>query len=171
MTNTVEWAVRPEIDQDRAAVRSVLEQAFRTTEEADLVDALRENSAWLEGLSYVAEDQDGTVVAHALLTRCHIGDVPALCLAPCSVLPEQQRGGAGTAVTTAMLHAAAERGEKFVVVLGHPEYYPRFGFERASSSGVHLSIEVPDEALMVLSLDGTTPVPSGLVRYAKPFGI
>lgn len=171
MTNTEEWAVRPETEQDRAAVRFVLEQAFPTAEEADLVDALRSDSAWLEGLSFVAQDQDGTVVAHTLLTRCHIDNVPALCLAPCSVLPDQQRGGAGTAVTTAVLHAAAERGEKFVVVLGHPEYYPRFGFERASSSGVHLSIEVPDEALMVLSLDGTTPVPSGLVRYAKPFGI
>lgn len=171
MTNTVEWAVRPEMQRDCAAVRTVLEQAFPTTEEADLVDALRNDSAWLEGLSYVAEDQDGAVVAHALLTRCHVGDVPALCLAPCSVLPDQQRGGAGTAVTTAVLHAAADRGEKFVVVLGHPEYYPRFGFERASASGVHLSIDVPEEALMVLSLGGTNPVPGGLVQYAEPFGI
>lgn len=57
------------------------------------------------------------------------------------------------------------------MVLGHPEYYPRFGFERASASGVHLSIDVPEEALMVLSLGGTNPVPGGLVQYAEPFGI
>lgn len=171
MTNTVDWMVRAETERDHAAVRHVLEQAFPTTEEADLVDALREDPAWLDGLSYVAQEQNGTVVAHALLTRCHVGEVPALCLAPCSVLPERQRMGAGTAVTAAVLHAAEERGEKFVVVLGHPEYYPRFGFERASASGVHLSVDVPEEALMVLSLDGATPVPGGLVRYAEPFGL
>ena len=61
-------------------------------------------------------------------------------------------------------------GERFVVVLGHPAYYPRFGFGRASTHGISLSVEVPDDALMALSLDGSA-LPAGRVRYAAPFGI
>lgn len=115
-------------------------------------------------------DGEGTPVGHALLTRCHIGDVPALCLAPCAVLPGFQRTGAGSAAIAAGLEAARAMGESFVVVLGHPTYYPRFGFDWASAHRITLSIEVPDEALMALSLDGT-PLPGGQVRYAEPFGI
>jgi putative acetyltransferase len=62
-------------------------------------------------------------------------------------------------------------GESFVIVLGHPDYYPRFGFRRASLAGIRLSIEVPDEALMALSLDPERALPRGTVRYAAPFGI
>jgi predicted N-acetyltransferase YhbS len=81
-----------------------------------------------------------------------------------------QRTGAGSAAIIAALDAARDMGESTVVVLGHPDYYPRFGFRRAVDHGIRLSIEVPEEALMVLSLDGTD-VPSGTVRYAAPFGI
>ncbi|WP_189924641.1 GNAT family N-acetyltransferase [Kitasatospora xanthocidica] len=139
--------------------------------EADLVDALRPDPAWIDGLSIVTTDDHDRPVGHALLTRCHIGDVPALCLAPCAVLPEYQRTGAGSAAVRAALAAAAELGERHVVVLGHPDYYPRFGFTRASAHGIGLSVEVPDEALMALALDGGHPLPAGTVRYAAPFGI
>lgn len=166
-----QWDTRAEKPNDLAAIRAVNLAAFETPAEADLIDALRLDPSWIDGLSMVATDDDGSIVGHALLTRCHIGDVPALCLAPCAVLPENQGTGAGTAVIRDALQAAKNRGEEFVVVLGHPEYYPRFGFERASLHGVHLSIEVPDDALMVLSLDGHTPVPAGMVKYAAPFGI
>ncbi|MFC7615330.1 hypothetical protein ACFQV2_19330 [Actinokineospora soli] len=109
-------------------------------------------------------------MGYALLTRCHIGEAEALCLGPCAVVPEAQRSGAGGAAVRAALAAAREAGERWVVVLGHPEYYPRFGFTRASASGVSVGFDVPDEALMVLSLDGSA-VPSGVVRYAEPFGV
>ncbi|GAB2740721.1 hypothetical protein GCM10010442_71330 [Kitasatospora kifunensis] len=71
----------------------------------------------------------------------------------------------------AALRAAEELGERFVVVLGHPAYYPRFGFGRASGYGIGLAIDVPDEAVMALALDADHPLPSGTVRYAAPFGI
>ncbi len=165
------WLTRAETDGDLHAVRSVIEAAFGTPAEADLVDALRDDAAWIDGLSIVSTTAAGQVVAHALLTRCHIDDVPALCLAPCSVLPELQRTGAGSAAIRAALEAARALGERSVVVLGHPDYYPRFGFRRASSAGIRLTIDVPAEALMALSLSPDHVLPSGTVSYAAPFGI
>lgn len=166
------WTVRPETDADAAAVRRVVEAAFPTAEEADLVDALRGDPAWLPGLSFVAEAPGGRVAGYALLTRCRVGGADALALAPVAVLPEHQRCGAGGAAVRAALAEAARRGERLVVVLGHPAYYPRFGFVRASSLGVSAGFEVPDEALMALVLGGSSgPVPSGLIEYAAPFGV
>ncbi|MFJ8632348.1 GNAT family N-acetyltransferase [Streptomyces sp. NPDC093568] len=165
------WITRAEASADIPAVRDINLTAFETSLEADLVDALRADPSWIEGLSLVSTDDDGRPVGFALLTRCHIGDVPALCLAPCAVRPEWQRSGAGSAAIRAALAAAEEMGEHYVVVLGHPAYYPRFGFTRASAHGIGLSIDVPDEALMALTLDAGHPLPSGTVRYAAPFGI
>jgi len=165
------WITRAETSADIPAIRDINRAAFETSEEADLVDALRADSSWIEGLSLVSTHEDGTLVGHALLTRCHIGTAPALCLGPVAVRPEQQSSGAGSAVVRAALAAAKHMGEHHVVVLGHPTYYPRFGFTRASAHGISLTIDVPDEALMALALDAGHPLPSGTVRYAAPFGI
>ncbi|MFD9885724.1 GNAT family N-acetyltransferase [Streptomyces alboflavus] len=190
------WRTRPEAASgaDRAAVRAVNVAAFPTEGEADLVDALREDAgAWIDGLSFVAEaprgdgsgvpagtegadGSGGEVVAHALITRCHVDGVPALCLAPVAVLPAYQKTGAGSAVVRAVLHAARARGEQLVLVLGHPDYYPRFGFTPASAYGIRPSFEVPDEAMMALVLDrpgtdGGVPVPSGTIAYPAAFGV
>ncbi|MFZ2173870.1 MAG: N-acetyltransferase, partial [Rhodococcus sp. (in: high G+C Gram-positive bacteria)] len=142
---------------------------FDTAGEADLVEALRRDPAWIDGLSIVAADGTGALVGHALLTRAHIGDTPALCLAPCAVLPRYQKTGVGSAAVRAALDAAKHVGEHFVAVLGHPGYYPRFGFTRASLHGITMKMQVPDEALMALSLDAE-PLPSGVIRYAAAFG-
>lgn len=170
MTTPNGWITRAETDADVAAIRDINNAAFDTTEEADLVDALRADPAWIDGLSVVSATPDGNLVGHALLTRCHVDETPALALAPCAVLPEHQKTGAGSAAISAALRTAQEEGEHFVIVLGHPAYYPRFGFTRASEYGIQLSVDVPDEALMALSL-GSEPLPSGTVRYAAPFGI
>ena len=164
------WTTRAEIDADITAIHEVNSAAFDTEEEANLVDALCADPNWIPALSIVAVDEAGIVIGYALLTRCHVGDTAALCLGPCAVLPQYQRTGAGSAAIHAGLDRARERGEKYVVVLGHPSYYPRFGFGRASEHGIRLSVEVPDDALMALSLDGS-PLPGGQVRYAAPFGI
>ena len=87
------WTTRPETGVDVVAIREVNLAAFASKEEADLVDALRASDAWIDGLSIVTEDAEGTVVAHALLTRWHVDVVPALALAPCAVLPRVQRRG------------------------------------------------------------------------------
>ncbi|MFF8313355.1 GNAT family N-acetyltransferase [Streptomyces lydicus] len=166
-----DWFTRAQTGADTLAIRDINLAAFETPLEADLVDALRADPAWIDGLSLVATDADDKPLGHALLTRCHLDDTPALCLAPVAVRPEYQRSGAGTAAVRAALAAAKERGERYVVVLGYPAYYPRFGFTRASAHGIRVTIDVPDEALMALTLDETHPLPPGTVRYAAPFGI
>lgn len=171
MTGHDAWTTRPEQDTDHDAIRAVTMAAFETRDEADLVDALRADEAWIPGLSMVTTRPDGRVVGHALLTRCWVDDTPALCLAPCSVLPEHQRTGAGSAAVRAVLDAARGDEGPFVIVLGHPDYYPRFGFRRASLFDIKLSVDVPDDALMALSLHPDRALPSGTVRYAAPFGI
>ncbi|MFC9029370.1 GNAT family N-acetyltransferase [Streptomyces arboris] len=166
------WTTRPETAADREAVHAVNSAAFPTRDEADLVDALRADAeAWLPYLSYVAEAPDGSVAAYALLTRCRVGDAPALALAPVATSPAHQRQGAGQAVVRAVLDEARVRGEALVVVLGHPDYYPRFGFVPASRHGIRPGFEVPDEAIMALVLDDSVPVPVGMIRYPAAFGV
>ncbi|GIE28236.1 N-acetyltransferase [Actinoplanes italicus] len=166
------WSTRPETPADIATVHAIVAAAFPTEAEADLVDALRTDPhAWIDGLSMLATDEAGTAAGHALLTRCHVGDTPALALAPCAVLPSRQRTGAGSAAIVAVLDAARAHGENLVVVLGHAGYYPRFGFTRASGFGITAPFDVPDEALMALALDPSQPVPGGQIRYAAAFGV
>ncbi|MFH9470218.1 GNAT family N-acetyltransferase [Streptomyces clavifer] len=166
------WRTRPEAPADREAVHGVVSAAFPTRAEAALVDALRgDPDAWLPGLSYVAEAPDGSVAAHALLTRCRVGDAPALALAPVATAPGHQRAGAGRAVVRAALDAARLRGESLVLVLGHPGYYPAFGFVPASRFGIRPGFDVPDEAMMALVLDASVPVPAGTIRYPAAFGV
>ncbi|MGW1657179.1 bifunctional class I SAM-dependent methyltransferase/N-acetyltransferase [Streptomyces atratus] len=167
------WTTRPETAADIEAVHAVNAEAFATPDEAALVDALRSDpAAWLPGLGYVALDgPDGDIAAYALLTRCRVGDAPALALAPVATAPDRQRQGAGQAVVRAALDAARLRGEPLVLVLGHPEYYPKFGFVPASRYGIRPGFDVPDEAMMALVLDDSVPVPQGTIRYPAAFGV
>ncbi|MFE4052971.1 GNAT family N-acetyltransferase [Streptomyces sp. YIM B13518] len=166
------WTARPETADDIPAVRDILLAAFPTALEADIVDALRADpKAWIDGLSMVAAAPDGTPAGYALLTRCHVDGRPALALAPCAVLPSAQRTGAGSAAVRAALAAARAAGENLVVVLGHADYYPRFGFTPASRFGIRAPFDVPDEAMMAMALDDTRPVPAGTIQYPAAFGV
>jgi len=152
----------------------VLLDAFAQSEEADLVDALRRGAAFFPELSLLAQAGD-EVIGHILFTRLHVRGAerrPGLALAPMAISKRFQRLGIGGQLIRAGLGAARERGEPFVVVLGHPEYYPRFGFERASRFGIRAPIEVPDEALMAMELrPGGLAGVSGVVEWASEFGI
>ncbi|MBU8833283.1 GNAT family N-acetyltransferase [Mycolicibacterium goodii] len=170
MTAPTNWVARPETRADIPAIRAINLAAFETALEADLVEALRNDPSWIEGLSIVSTCLNGKPVGYALMTRCHVDEVPALCLGPCAVDPMYQRSGAGSVAIRAALKAAESMNETCVIVLGHPTYYPRFGFSPAARYGIRLSIDVPGDALMALSLSAD-PLPSGTVRYAQPFGI
>lgn len=171
-TTMTTWITRPETAGDIPAIRAVELAAFPTAEEADIVDAPRTDpEAWIDGLSVITTTGTGEVVGHALLTRCLVGEEPALALGPCAVRPEYQRTGAGSAAIRAALDSAAAMGENLVVVLGHPEYYPRFGFTPASRFGIHAPFDVPDDAMMALALDSTRPIPGGTIAYPAAFGV
>ncbi len=166
------WNTRPETADDVPAIRDIVLAAFPTAEEAGIVDALRADAeAWIDGLSVVSTTPDGTPVGYALITRCHVDGESALALAPCAVLPSFQRTGAGSAAIRAVLDAARAMGENLVLVLGHADYYPRFGFIPASRFGIRAPFEVPDEAMMAMALDEARPVPTGTIQYPAAFGV
>jgi len=166
--------VRREKSEDVAGIRDVLLDAFGQPEEADLVEALRRGTAFMQELSLVAQAGDA-VVGHILFTRLHVRGAerkPGLALAPMAISKPFQRLGIGGQLMRAGLAAARERGEPFVVVLGHPEYYPRFGFERASRFEIRAPMDVPDAALMAMELrPGGLSGVSGVVEWAPEFGI
>ena len=110
------------------------------------------------------------VAGHIFFSRAALDtDDEVLALAPMAVLPELQRTGVGSALVREALHLAAATTFPMVIVLGHPEYYPRFGFEPAGGYGVHAPWEVPPEAWMVHPLPAYRPEMRGTVRYAAPF--
>lgn len=168
---TSQWHTRSETPADVPTVREVTLAAFPTTEEAEILDGLRRDPAWIDGLSIVVTDESGRVVGHGVATRGYVDDSPVLGLGPVSVLPQFQNRGAGSAVNRALLEAARQMGEPHVVVLGHADYYPRFGFERASTHGITVPFDAPDDAVMAMTLDETKPLPTGVMHYAAPFGV
>src|SRR6478735_1441522 len=121
--------VRPETSADHDAIRHVNRLAFGQGDEARLVDALRDGGS--VRVSLVAE-AEGQVVGHVLFSDLPIltdgGTVPALSLAPMAVLPECQRRGIGSALVREGLAVCRGAGHRIVVVLGHPDFYHRFGF-------------------------------------------
>lgn len=133
------------------------------------MDALREEEAHLPELCLVASDDQG-IVGHIFFSRARLDGGPeVLALAPMAVLPERQRGGAGSALVVESLRRAAETPFPLVIVLGHPAYYPRFGFEPATPLGIEAPFEVPAEAWMAYPLPAYSPAVRGTVVYADAF--
>jgi len=164
--------VRPERPGDVAAIRRVNEAAFGRASEADLVDALRAHGRVSRSL--VAE-RAGVIVGHILFSPMRIDSgrtsTAAIGLAPMAVLPAHQRAGIGSLLVRTGLAECRHAGHGCVVVLGHPEYYPRFGFVRASRHGLAWEHSAPDEAFMVLPLrEDAIAAGGGVVRYAPEFG-
>ena len=163
--------IRAERDTDRAAVHALNAAAFPTPLEADLVDALRREAHPL--VSLVAE-RDGTVVGHILFSPVTHENSPGLRimgLAPMAVAPDHQRSGIGSALVRAGLDECRQLGCAAVVVLGHPEYYPRFGFSPSVRWGIRSEYDVPDEVFMALELvPGALHGAAGTVRYHPAFG-
>ena len=162
--------IRPEEPQDQDAVRSLNLAAFENGPEAALVDALRRSCK--EYLAFVAVE-NGTVVGHILFTPVTVdgSDALGMGLAPMAVLPSHQRKGVGSRLVRHGLDHLRRSGCPFVIVLGHPEYYPRFGFEPASRYRLISQWEgVPDEAFMVAVLDpDALPKEVGTARYRDEF--
>jgi putative acetyltransferase len=162
--------IRSEGAADIAAIRAVNRVAFETNTEADLVDALRERAE--PTISLVADDA-GSIVGHIMFSPVMLPgheDLKMMGLAPMAVLPSQQRRGIGSALVRAGLERCRELGCGAVVVLGHAEYYPRFGFVPASRFDVGCEYDVPDEVFMALELEpGILRGRSGTIHYHAAF--
>lgn len=163
--------IRAERAEDREAVAAIHRAAFETPLEAELVEALRDQARPF--VSLVADD-DGTVVGHVLFTPVAVVDSPELKLmglAPMAVLPARQRQGIGTALASAGIEECRRLGFGAVVVLGHPDYYPRFGFTPASGFGLTCEYDAPPEAFLACELrPGYLDGASGTVAYHRAFG-
>lgn len=141
-------------------------------DEGRIVDALRGSPDAVAGMSLVAE-VDGRVVGHCVCSRAWLGERPILALGPIGVAPDVQRRGIGTALVRASIAAAEAAGERLIVLLGHPTYYPRFGFRPARALGIDPPVERwPDADWMALRLsrwDQRIPDSRATVRYPAAF--
>ena len=163
--------LRRETPDDRHAIHSLTSQSFARPDEAGLIDALRAERAIL--LSLVAE-LDNRIVGHILFTRMWIettaAPIPAVALAPMAVLPTHQRKGIGAKLIRHGLEELRLHGERIVIVLGHPDYYPRFGF--SVDKAQLLDSPFPRAAFMAMELTpGALDGIRGSVKYPAAFGL
>lgn len=162
--------LREERSEDIAAIHRVNAAAFATEAEANLVDALREQGAVL--LSLVAEVQ-GEVVGHILFSPVTLASSSRLKLAglaPMAVLPRWQNRGIGSALVREGIERCRQLDVDAIVVLGHPEYYPRFGFVPTVKYHIRSEYDVPDEVFMLQELKtGRLPAKGGVIRFHPAF--
>ena len=172
--------IRLETPGDEPGVRFVNRAAFPGPEEADIVDRIRREApdGWLSIVAVGAPGTpvDGLIVAHALLSPCPVEDAAGvvvatvLALGPVAVLPELQFRGIGSALMGAAMSLAMARGAPAVVLLGHPSYYPRFGFSSARDAGLEPPADAwPDAAWMARLLPAWDDGMRGTVRYPEAF--
>lgn len=167
--------IRSEISEDYNKIYEINKQAFGGEVEARLVNNLRRTEGFIPQLSLVAI-KDGKIVGHILFSIVHIQTgakkVPILALAPMAVLPKYQNQGIGSSLVKEGLRKCKDMKFQAVVLVGHPEYYPRFGFTPANKKGLKLPFEAPSDAFMVYELvpdalkgvDGTIVYPA---EFAK----
>ena len=165
--------VRQETPEDVDSIRYVNEQAFGQKEEAALVEKLRNRAALTLSLVAVQKNEVVGHIAFSLVvieTESEGPSFAAITLAPMAVLPAYQRQGIGGQLVHAGLEECRNLGHEIVVVLGHPGYYPRFGFMPSKPKGISCKFEVPEEAFMVLELrEGALAGRGGIVKYQPEF--
>lgn len=171
--------IRTEENRDYKSVSKLIEQAFKDVEYSDhkehfLVERLRKSEAFVPELSMVAE-VDGQLVGYVLLTRIkitneHTQPATSLALAPIAILPAYQGKGIGGELILTIHEKAKALGFTSVVLLGHEDYYPRFGYKMAKEFGINLPFDVPDENCMVIELtENALQFVNGTVVYPKEF--
>ena len=164
--------IRKEKDSDKTIIWKVNAEAFETEAEANLVNALRDSG--IPFISLVAEE-DEVIVGHILFTPVKLmGDDSGLKLvglAPMAVLSKHQKKGIGSQLVKTGIVRCSAQGYDAVVVLGHPDYYPRFGFVSSVKYQIKSEYDVPDEVFMVLELkQGSLEHKTGVIKYQDAFG-
>ncbi len=172
MSRTV--SIRAERAGDETLIRRVNDAAFGGPREGGIVDAIRGTDRWVEGGSLVAVDGDARVVGHLLLSE---GDLVAAedtvrriwMIGPVAVLPPVQRQGIGSALMTAAIALATDRGQPILCLVGHADYYPRFGFEPARAIDIEPPEPWADENWMALRLPAWTTAVRGTAHFPAAF--
>jgi len=170
--------IRQETPSDYPIVFKLIEKAFHNLELSDhqehfLVERLRKSEAFIPKLSLVAE-QNNQILGHIILSNIKINNeeesMESLALAPISVLPDFQNQGIGGQLIRTAHRIAKELGFSSIILIGHTDYYPRFGYERLDKYGIQLPFDVPVENAMVIELiEGSLKQVSGVVEYSKAF--
>ena len=167
--------IRAEREEDYSQIYEVVKKAFEKAEhsdgnEQDLVEKLRKNKAYINSLSLVCEDND-KIVGYVMFTKNKIGKVTGLTLAPLAILPKYQHKRLGTLLVKSGLKIAKELGYEYVVVLGNPKYYNRFGFVTSKEFGIKSPFDVPSKNFMALNLidNDDRENLNAVVEYPKPF--
>jgi len=165
--------IRQESREDLVRIKEINDRAFEQEDEGKLVYKLRGKDQFLPELSLVAET-DKTVIGHILFYPVKINsshqEHTTLSLGPMSVLPEYQKKGIGEKLINEGLKLAKDFGFRSVIVVGHPEYYPKFGFTKASRWSIKVPFEVPDEVFMALEIiEGELQDKSGIIEYPAEF--
>ena len=169
--NGTEFPVRAEQPGDEAAIANVNDAGFARTNESRLVKAIQRSGR--PTISLVATTDD-KIVGHILFTPVAVDasgpPISAMGLGPMAVLPEWQRRGIGSKLVAAGIEECVRQGGELVVVLGHPDFYPRFGFRPAHLLGLRSEYPVPDDVFMARELRaGVLAGRTGLVRYLPEF--
>ncbi|MGR3764297.1 GNAT family N-acetyltransferase [Rossellomorea sp. NS-SX7] len=169
--------IRQEVMNDFKAIKDVNDLAFKKEDESILIEKIRESEAYIPELSLVGFTDRGFLAGHILFSKIHIENdagemIPSIALAPVAVHPEYQGEGIGTSLIQEGIARARNLGYTSVIVLGHPTYYPRFGFKRASEFSIKAPFDIGDEFFMAMELEksGLKGI-TGTVRYSEPFGI
>ena len=161
--------VRSEQLKDYDEIDLVISSAFKQYNEVQLVHELRKTKQYKSELSLVATS-NGQIIGHILFYPVNMSDYETLILAPLAVKPEYQRKGIGGKLVEEGLKQSREQGYGSVLVVGHPDYYPRFGFEKASKWGIRLSTNVPNEAFMAIELRENSLLGiKGVVELPHPY--
>jgi predicted N-acetyltransferase YhbS len=164
--------IRQERPNDYEKVYEINKRAFNQENESELIKKIRKGQNHIPALSLVAEIE-GKLVGHILFSKIKIvGDLnyDSLALAPMAVIPEYQKKGIGSKLVAGGLKKAKKLGFNSIIVLGHKDYYTKFGFRRASRWGIKCPFEVPDDVFMAIeltinALDGK----AGIVAYPDEF--
>ena len=170
----MEIKIRKETQSDYTDVYNLNKVAFKQDAESKLIELLRKSSAFIPELSIVAII-DNNIVGHILFTKIIIKaengtEYNSLALAPMSVIPKYQAKGIGGQLIKHGLNTAKRLGFESVIVLGHKDYYPKFGFKAASQWNIKAPLDVPDNVFMAIELveNGLRGI-SGVVKYPKEF--
>ena len=175
----IDVIIREERQKDFEKINQVVKAAFKNVEQTDhtehlLLERLRKSQAYIPALSLVAQTPQGEIVGHLLLSKAHIingsQSFEVSALAPLSVAPAFQRNSIGSKLIEVAHQRAKKLGYTAIVLLGHKDYYPRFGYKKASLFGVNFPFNAPDDCCMVAELrKNALRGISGVVCYSQAF--